>query len=106
MRQPPAARARDLPPLGDPRRGIGAGGRAGVAVALGNNAGYKAVGAPLHTVDGILREGYIVVPTLDRLGERRAPAAASGSRPAPRAGGAEAGVLPFLCSPSPTSAKA
>lgn len=49
-------------------------GLAGIAVSLGNDAGYKAVGAPLFFVEGTAREGYIVVPTLDCLGEKRAPA--------------------------------
>ena len=60
-----------------------AAGLAGVAVALGNNAGYKAVGAPLHKVDGILREGYIVVPTLECFGERRAPSGSVRVAPGP-----------------------
>jgi hypothetical protein len=42
-------------------------GLAGVAVANGNPSGYEAVGAPLHEVGGVMREGYIVNPTAECL---------------------------------------
>ncbi len=44
-------------------------GLAGVAVAVGNEPGYRAVGAPLHYSGGVPREGYIVLPTLQCLGK-------------------------------------